>query len=126
MKNAILKYRWALLAYVLVVALFFAAGYGAGVINGQNRAKEDIALATERPAAVNASISTEETVPEYELILEEGRLTIYENSEDERSIIARCEISESVYPPEDISALRKGMVFAEKTDAMAMFENFAS
>lgn len=121
-----MKQKTTLLAYVLIVAVFFAAGYFAGVINGKNRVRESIAEATNSPQAVNASASTTEETTEYELILEDGRLIIYENIKNEKNIIAHCEISDSVYPPEDISALRKGMVFAEKTDAMAMFENFAS
>lgn len=121
-----MKEKTALLSYVLIVALFFSVGYFAGVTNGKNRVKEDLATATNSPRAVNASVSTEEEISEYVLILEDGRLTIYENISDKKSVIASCDISEKVYPPEDISALKKGMIFAEKTDAMAMFENFAS
>ena len=124
MKN--MKYSSAMLAYVLIVALFFAAGYGVGTVNGKNQAREVISSSVKEEEAIDAAVTTEEEVPEYELVLEDGHLTIYENGVDEKSIIARCEISESVFPREDIITLREGLLFSDKTDAMAMFESFAS
>lgn len=123
-----MKYRTSLLAYVLVVALFFAAGYGAGMVNGLNRAKEEFAEQTgiEPTDAVNASALADEELPEYTVILENGALIIYESDDGKKKKLTECEISESVYPSEDVTALKAGMHFDDKNEAMAMFENFAS
>ena len=123
-----MKYRTHLLAYVLTIAVFFAAGYGAGMVNGLNRAREEITEqrteATEE--ALNVSAKAEEDAPEYSLVLENGRLIIYEIENENKTELNKCKISESVYPKEDITALKSGMVFDDKNAAMAMFENFAS
>lgn len=123
-----MKYRTSLLAYVLVVALFFAAGYGAGTVNGRNSAREDFEKVreTETEEVLNTSAEAEEELPEYTLVLENGRLTVYESANSDKTKLTECEISESVYPREDITALKSGMIFEDKNAAMAMFENFAS
>ena len=123
-----MKYGSSLLAYVLIVALFFAAGYGAGTVNGRNRAREDFERVreTEIGDVLDASAEAREEIPEYTVVLESGRLIIYESADDDKTMLTECEISESVYPKEDITALKSGMVFDDKSEAMAMFENFAS
>ena len=123
-----MKYRTQMLAYVLVIALFFAAGYGAGTVNGRNRAREDFVKVqkTELEEVLNASAEAEEEIPEYTVILENNRLIVYESADGKKTKLTECKISESVYPKEDIYELRAGMVFDNKNDAMAMFENFAS
>ena len=123
-----MKYRTHLLAYVLVIALFFAAGYGAGTVNGRNRAREEFAKVqkTEIEEVLNTSAEAEEEKTEYTVILENSRLVVYESADGDRTKLTECEISESVYPKEDIAALKAGMVFGDKSEAMAMFENFAS
>ena len=123
-----MKYRTHLLAYVLVVALFFAAGYGAGTVNGLNRAKEDFMSKNTdiSEEALDVSAEAEEDATEYTVILENGRLCVYEYADEQKTKLTACEISESVYPGEDIAALKTGMTFDDKNEAMAMFENFAS
>ena len=123
-----MKYRTSLLAYALVVALFFAAGYGAGVINGRNRAREDFTeqYIIKPTDAVNTSALADEILPEYTVILENGSIIVYESEDENKTKLTECKISESVYPAEDVAALKNGMIFDNKNEAMAMFENFAS
>ena len=123
-----MKYRTSLLAYVLIIALFFAAGYGAGMVNGINRTKEELAErnSIEPTDAVNASALADEELPEYMVVIEGSALIVYKSENGDRKKLTECEISELVYPSEDISALKDGMIFNNKNEAMAMFENFAS
>ena len=123
-----MKYRMNLLAYVLIVALFFAAGYGAGMINGRSSAREDFQelIETKSEEVLNASAEAEENLPEYTVILENGRLVVYASEGGGKLKLTECEISEAVYPGEDVAALKAGMAFYDKNEAMAMFENFAS
>ena len=123
-----MKYRTHLLTYVLVIALFFAAGYGAGMVNGRTRAREEFVKQqeTELEEALNASAEAAEEALQYAVILENGRLIVYESADGDKTKLTECEISESVYPKDDIAALKSGMAFDDKNEAMAMFENFAS
>lgn len=123
-----MKYGTRMLTYILVIALFFAAGYGAGTVNGRSRAREEFAKVQEPDTedVLNTSAEAEEEIPGYMLILESGRLIVYEVEHGNRIKLTECEISESVYPKDDIAELKTGMVFDNKNEAMAMFENFAS
>ena len=122
-----MKYVW-ISAYILVVALFFAAGFGAGRVSGRNGMRRELAAqSTAAPeTAVNASVTAETPEPEFVLILEDSVLAVYEVENGTRARLTECKISESVFPADDIAALKKGMSFSDRNEAMAMFEDFAS
>ena len=125
MKNV--KYL-TIAAYILIAALFFTAGFFIGVSNGRGEARQELEkqYAARPTEAVNASAAAEQNKTEYALILENGRLVVYELFGGAKKKLTEHEISEAVYPGDDIAALKAGMIFYDKNAAMAMFENFAS
>ncbi len=129
--NKMNKTKYMILgAYILIAVLFFTAGFTFGAYKERGKALSDFKqLAAAEPtasadaAAASASLG-EKT--EYSVILEDGMLSVYESVNGHKTAIAGHKISEDVFPKDDISALKSGMTFSDKNEAMAMFENFAS
>lgn len=113
-----LKKTAAISSYILLTALFFFGGYALG--NIQNR---EVANPTTEPAVeVNAPLEADI----YYLILEEGILSFYSISDGEKTLIASENISENIYPTDDMRDLKNGVMFDNIEDAQALFENFVS
>ena len=107
-------------SYVLLVAMFFSGGYALGRMG----MKEEV-IPTPTMSVVEATEMDIET-PEYELIIEEGMLTIYKCIGDSKSVIMSEEISENIFPKDDIEELKRGVRFERLEQAQQMFENFVS
>ena len=121
MKN--LKNTLIISSYVLLVALFFTGGYALGKIGG---GKDEAAAPLPTMSAAMANVESEIKSPVYEVIIEDGVLKIYKCIDDEKTVITSEEISESVFPREDVEELKKGVKFERLEAAQQMFENFVS
>ncbi len=130
-----LKYGMGILAYVLLIGLFFAIGYYTGNIHGASVQKkiyetEDEAISTSSYASVyeggenTADKSPGDTV--YEVSLDGGMLVIIKHHNGDTASIAQCAIAENVYPKADIERLKKGIKFDDIKDALSVFEDFVS
>lgn len=117
-----LRFGVTILAYVLSAALFFGVGYMSG---SRNQKKQSVNSVINKTEAVSANAENEKDLS-YRVKIENGRLYLYEIDGEEITSIAECEISESVYPSEDIKELMQGIDFRSKDEAQAMFENFSS
>ena len=62
----------------------------------------------------------------YEVKVENGLLQINKCVGDNKTAILSEEISENVFPSEDIDELKKGVEFDNLDEAQQMFENFVS
>ena len=101
----ILKNTLIVSSYVLLVALFFGGGYAIGRIG------------------VSDSVPT--PMPTVAAV-ENGLLQINKCVGDNKTAILSEEISENVFPSEDIDELKKGVEFDNLDEAQQMFENFVS
>lgn len=110
-------------SYLLLMTLFFCGGYAIG----KNGAKEeDPASFTPAPETVKEVTADKVESPVYELIIENGVLKINKCIDKEKTVVTSEEISESVFPNEDVEELRKGIKFERLEQAQQMFENFVS
>lgn len=119
----ILKNTLIVSSYVLLVALFFTGGYAIGKIGVE---KETPAAPQITPEAVAAAAEKTAEGPEYEVVIEDGGLKIYKCIGDIKTIVMSEEISEAVFPPDDVRDLREGVRFERLEQAQQMFENFVS
>ena len=115
----ILKNTLIVSSYVLLVALFFGGGYAIGRIG----VSDSVPTPMPTVAAVNAN-DVKTTV--YEVKVENGLLQINKCVGDNKTAILSEEISENVFPSEDIDELKKGVEFDNLDEAQQMFENFVS
>ncbi|MBQ7573304.1 MAG: hypothetical protein IJT23_03515 [Clostridia bacterium] len=129
-KRKNLKYGIGVLAYVLLIGLFFTIGYYTGSIHGANMQRE---LMEKEQNAINTSSyanvydDTEQNADiEYELSLSGGVLTVSKHEGETVTSIAQCSIAEEVYPKTDIDRLKQGMRFESKKEALSVFEDFVS
>ncbi len=121
MKN--LKNTLIVSSYVLLAALFFTGGRAIGKIG----AEKEIPVVPEiTPEAVTAAAEKTVESPEYEVVIEGGALRMYECMGNIKTIVASEEISENVFPAEDVRDLREGVRFERLEQAQQMFENFVS
>ena len=98
----ILKNTLIVSSYVLLVALFFGGGYAIGRIG------------------VSDSVPT--PMPTVAAVEEVNANDVRDN----KTAILSEEISENVFPSEDIDELKKGVEFDNLDEAQQMFENFVS
>ena len=115
----ILKNTLIVSSYVLLVALFFGGGYAIGRIG----VSDSVPTPMPTVAEVNAN-DVKTTV--YEVKVENGLLQINKCVGDNKTAILSEEISENVFPSEDIDELKKGVEFDNLDEAQQMFENFVS
>lgn len=121
MKN--LKNTIIVSSYLLLIALFFGGGYALGRI-GTDSKENEMPLPT--TAAVETIAENENKSPYYEVKTENGRLVIYKCIGDNKQVIASEEISENIFPKDDIEELKEGVQFDRLEKAQQMFENFVS
>ena len=108
----ILKNTLIVSSYVLLVALFFGGGYAIGRIG----VSDSVPTPMPTVAAVEEVNANDVKTTVYEVKVENGLLQIN-----------KCEeISENVFPSEDIDELKKGVEFDNLDEAQQMFENFVS
>lgn len=119
----ILKNTIIVSSYVLLVALFFSGGYAIGKIGTD---KNETPIPTPYEKTVEAVSEKAVQSPTYEVVIEEGKLIIYKCIGEIKTMIASEEISEDVYPKEDVEELKKGVEFERLEGAQQMFENFVS
>ena len=108
-------------SYVLLVALFFATGYALG-----KRNTEPVSEPTVEDSSVTVTGDSVVEAPTYEVIYEDGEIKINKCIGDMRETITSEKISEKVFPPDDISELKKGVNFERLEAAQQMFEKFVS
>lgn len=118
----ILKNTLIISSYVLLVALFFGGGYAIGRIGVSG------SVPTPMPtvAAVEEVNANDVKTTVYEVKVENGLLQINKCVGDNKTAILSEEISENVFPSEDIDELKKGVEFDNLDEAQQMFENFVS
>lgn len=121
MKN--LKNTLIVSSYLLLIALFFGGGFAIGRIGTDNKTQP---APTQTMPAVETIADNEDKSPYYELKAENGKLIIYKCIGDNKQVIASEEISENIFPKEDIEELNQGVTFDRLEEAQQMFENFVS
>lgn len=121
MKN--LKNTLIISSYVLLVALFFGGGYAIGRIGTTEKPS---AVVVQTPPVIEAVAGQEVESPVYEVIIEDGILKINKCIGEIKTVVVSEEISENVFPYDDIEELRRGVIFERLEQAQQMFENFVS
>lgn len=119
-----LKNTLTVSSYVLLVALFFAAGYAIGKTGEVEEVPVSAPIQT--PAADFFAGEAEVRSPVYEVIIEDGVLKINKCIGEDKTTIVSEEISEDVFPRSDIEELGRGVEFSRLEEAQQMFENFVS
>ncbi len=110
-------------AYVFLMILFFMFGY---LIGRSNSEKIFNAQAENTPVH---SVSSPTLVPEmdfYSIKLDGELLLLSRVNLSGEEVIYSIEISEGIFPPEDIAELKNGITFSNISEAHAFIENFAS
>ena len=110
-------------AYVFLMILFFMFGYLIGRSNAEKRFN---AQAENTPVR---SVSSPTLVPEidfYSVKIDGDLLLLSRINPNGEEVIYSIEISESIFPPEDIEELKNGVTFSNISEAHAFMENFAS
>ena len=118
----ILKNTLIVSSYVLLVALFFGGGYAIGRIG----VSDSVPTPMPTVAAVEEVNANDVKTTVYEVKVENGLLQINKCVGDNKTAILSEEISENVFPSEDIDELKKGVEFDNLDEAQQMFENFVS
>ena len=113
----ILKNTLIVSSYVLLVALFFGGGYAIGRIG----VSDSVPTPMPTVAAVEEVNANDVKTTVYEVKVENSLLQI-----NKCVAILSEEISENVFPSEDIDELKKGVEFDNLDEAQQMFENFVS
>lgn len=118
-----MKNTAVILAYVLLAAILFSGGYiiGKTTMGGYEHERYEAAEAAAEITAAEETLS-----PMYEVKAENGKITIYKCIDDKKTPLMSDEISERVFPKEDIEELRAGVTFERLEQAQQMFENFVS
>lgn len=113
------------LAYVLLMLIFFGLGFFMG---GYTAKPMPVVSATAPPENImRASLpAVMEEKLLYTVKIENGKLLLYRMEKGKKDIIYSAEISESIFPPEDIMELKNGKSFDDIESANAFIENFAS
>ena len=110
-------------SYVLLVALLFSGSY----VLGRSTVRKDVPDNIEETAeAVETVTDNEVKAPYYVVCMEDGKLIIYKCIGSIKSIVASEEISESIFPKDDVAELKEGVRFDRLDGAQQMFENFVS
>ena len=119
-----LKNTLIISSYVLLVALLFSGSY----VLGRSTVRRGAPEPTAEPAAETVETVTEDEVkaPFYEVVMEDGKLIIYKCIGNTKSVVASEEVSESIFPKDDVKELKKGVKFDRLYGAQQMFENFVS
>lgn len=122
-----IKNSMIIASYVLLIAVFFMGGYALG---GYNKDVTGVVQATVSPGygeAVNAvNIEEAEEMTVYTVIMENGILKLYSVTGGVSTLLGSEEISENIFPREDIELLKNGVTMDNIGDAQALFENFVS
>lgn len=113
-------------SYVLLMTLFFIGGFALGTYES---APQGVIQATDTPkqksvSAANVRETKETSV--YTVIMEEKALNLYRVTGGKYTLLAYKNISESVFPKNDVIMLKDGVTFDNLGDAQEMFENFVS
>lgn len=113
-------------SYVLLMVMFFWGGYAFG---SYRREPVGVVAATSAPKEEAVSVSNiqeqgEKTI--YKVVVEDGVLCLYEITGGEKKKIADEEISENIFPRDDMERLKNGIMTDNLGDAQSLFENFVS
>lgn len=113
-------------SYVLLMTLFFIGGFALGTYKS---APQGVIQATDMPKQNSVSAANIEETKEtsvYTVIMEEKALNLYRVTGGKYTLLAYKNISESVFPKNDVIMLKDGVTFDNLGDAQEMFENFVS
>jgi len=111
-------------AYVLLMVLFFMFGYFVGMTNTKSSSSKAVPHNT---YTQSASLPT--TIEEkdfYNVKIDGNTLLLTKVNSVGREVIYSVEISESIFPPDDIDELKEGINFSSIYEANAFIENFTS
>ena len=111
-------------AYVLLMVLFFMFGYFVGMMNTKSHSPKAVPQNT---YTQSASLPT--TIEEkdfYNVKIDGSTLLLTKVNSFGKEVIYSVEISESIFPPEDIEELKEGINFSSIYDAHSFIENFTS
>jgi hypothetical protein len=120
----ILKNTTIVLAYLLLVTLFFGGGYALGRLTDAERVQTTSVQGSAEE--INEESEREFVTPHYELLLTDGTLEINKCIGESKTFIMGQEISEGLFPYEDVAELKKGITFKRLEEAQQMYENFVS
>ena len=115
-------------AYVLLVTVFFLGGYAFGSRTNTETVTVSVTV-TPAPRVISEGEpkkTGEESRRSYTVIIENGRLCLFKEENNERTLISSEEISENIYPAADIRELKAGINFDSMEKAQELFENFVS
>ena len=111
-------------AYILLSVLFFMLGYFWGITSKPASRKSDY---SEQIGIQSAALPTlSPTVDMYRLKISENKLILFKIEPDKSEEVYSIQISEDIFPPEDIESLKKGITFTNIYDAHTFIENFVS
>ena len=112
-----------IVAYVLLMVLFFMFGYFVGMFNTRQNTPRIVSNGETTTASLPTMIEEKDF---YSVKMEDSTLHLSRVNSLGREVIYSVEISESIFPPEDIDQLKKGLNFSNIYEAHAFIENFTS
>lgn len=122
-----IKNSMVIASYVLLMTLFFIGGFALGTYK---REPEGVVQATDTPLQNSvvsaANIENTKEMSVYTVIMEDKSLNLYRVTGGEYTLLAYKNISEKVFPKNDVTMLKNGVTFDNLGDAQEMFENFVS
>ncbi len=122
-----IKNSMVIASYVLLMTLFFIGGFALGTYKSE---PEGVVQATDTPKQNSvvsaANIENTKEMSVYTVIMEDKSLNLYRVTGGEYTLLAYKNISEKVFPKNDVTMLKNGVTFDNLGDAQEMFENFVS
>lgn len=128
MQKFITKYRNIIIvaSYLFLTVAFFAAGYGIGGLKAQNNPIKETTSNVSSSPYESALPANEDISTSYRVILEDGELRLYLDSNNISRLISTEKISETSYPVSDVAVLKNGITFTNAEKAVELMENFIS
>lgn len=109
-------------SYIFLMLIFFMLGYFIGKIN---HTTNTAAI----PTATTTPVSAPALIPDLDLYcvkIKDSSLILYKVSPNEEEILYKLEISEGIFPPEDIEDMKRGITFSNISEAQSFIEDFSS
>lgn len=118
-----LRYILAFGSYLFLIGTLFTIGYFIGK-NHSSGIQESV-TAISQPTEQTPAAVTPHPV-RFRVILEDGSLRLYSDSDGISRVLIDTKISEESYPARDIAILKEGICFNGQEEALALMENFLS
>ncbi len=113
-----------ILAYVLLVFMFFGAGFFVGTLTNpkpvvSRTVSKNELMSVSMPATITEKL-------QYSVKLQGDELSLLRITQDGEEMIYSIKISQNMFPKDDIEQLKEGIECENIDEARALIENFSS